>query len=274
MRLAIVGLGLIGGSLAAAAKSRLGAEIWAVDRPAVLASALAQELADERVSVDESQWSEALRTVDLVVLATPVQAIVELLAPALEVGRTVTDCGSTKRRVARRAQLLGAAARFVPGHPMAGAPEGGLANARADLFVGRRWIVCPESCDADRADQVARLARGVGAEVVEMTAVEHDRVVALTSHVPQILSSALAVLGDRRQALSGVGPAYLSVTKRAGGQARMWGDIFATNHDEIAAALWDVAQELEAVAAGLDRDDPDLEPVLRLLERARNARGS
>ncbi len=274
MRLGIVGLGLIGGSLARAARSRLGAEIVAVDRPAVVESAAAEALSSERVAVDDPGWPEALRNVDLVVLAAPVGAIVELMAPALQAGVTVTDCGSTKRRVAQRAQQLGGAERFVPGHPMAGAPEGGLVNARADLFVGRRWIVCPESCDSGRTDQVVRLARGVGAEVVEMTAVEHDRVVALTSHVPQILSSALAVLGDRRQALSGVGPAYLSVTKRAGGQERMWGDIFATNHDEIAAALWDVAQELEVVAAGLEREDPDLEPVLRLLERARSGRGS
>lgn len=274
MRLGIVGLGLIGGSLAAAARSRLGAEIVGVDREAVLASTAARDLCSVRLSVDDAGWQAGLRGADLVVLAAPVRAIEQLLAPALESDATVTDCGSTKRRVAARARELGAAARFVPGHPMAGAPAGGLDNARPDLFVGRRWIVCPEACDPVRATQVAELARGVGAEVVEMTAVEHDRVVALTSHVPQILASALAVLGDRRQALSGVGPAYLSATKRAGGQERMWGDIFATNHDEIAAALWDVAQELEAVAAGLDREDPDLEPVLRLLERARSTRGS
>jgi prephenate dehydrogenase len=72
--------------------------------------------------------------------------------------------------------------------------------------------------------------------------------------------------------MSGVGPAFLSATKRAGGQARMWRDIFASNHDEIAAALWDVAQELETVAAGLDQDEPDLEAVLRLLDRARTGR--
>ncbi len=274
MRLGIVGLGLIGGSLAAAARARLGARVVAVDRAEVLAAPGARELSDERVSSDESGWGEALRSTDLVVLAAPVGAILEVLPEALGSGVTVTDCGSTKRRIARRAQQVAGGERFVPGHPMAGAPAGGLANARGDLFVGRRWIVCPEGGEPQRVAAVVDLAQGVGAEVVEMTAVEHDRVVALTSHVPQILSSALAVLGDRRQALSGVGPAYLSATKRAGGQERMWADIFATNHDEIAAALWDVAQELEVVAAGLEREEPDLDAVLRLLERARRGRGA
>jgi len=274
MRLAVVGLGLIGGSLAAAAHSRLGARIVAIDHQEVLEGSAATELAEVRLPVERAGWARELAEVDLVVLAAPVAAINEVMGEALTVGCTVTDCGSTKRRIAERARQLGGAARFVPGHPMAGAPDGGLANARSDLFVGRRWIVCPEACAPERVAEVTALARGVGAEVVQMTAVEHDRVVALTSHVPQILSSALAMLGERRSALSGVGPAFLRATERAGGQERMWADIFATNHDEVAAALWDVTQELEAVAAGLDADEPDLEPVLRLLARARNGRGA
>jgi prephenate dehydrogenase len=145
-------------------------------------------------------------------------------------------------------------------------------HARADLFVGRRWILCPERSEADAVRVVASLASAVGAEVVELTAVEHDRVVAMTSHVPQVLSSLLAVLGARRTALSGAGPAFLSATRRAGGGEAMWRDIFASNADEVAAALRDVAQELDVIAEALGRESPDLEPVLRLLARARAVR--
>jgi prephenate dehydrogenase len=272
MQLGIVGLGLIGGSLAAAAKQRHGATVVAVDRAAVLDHPRAAVLADERVPIERPDWAERLAHLDLIVLAVPVRAIEQLLETTLAAGPTVTDCGSTKRQIARVAATAAGASHFVPGHPMAGAPEGGLANARDDLFDGRRWILCPESADPLRVRRVTELAAGVGAQVVEMTAVEHDRAVALTSHVPQLLSSALAVLGNRRSALTGVGPAFLSAVARAGGSESMWRDIFATNHDEVAAALWDLAQELEAIAEGLDRPGPDLEPALQLLRRARSGR--
>ena len=273
MRLGVVGLGLIGGSVALAAKRRLGARVVGVDRPGVLALPRAAEVADERFDVEASAgWQPALREVDVVVLAVPVRGISTLLPRVLECGVTVTDCGSTKRQLAALAQRLSGGERFVPGHPMAGAPEGGLSNARADLFEGRRWLLCPERSEPSRVAAVTALARGVGAIVTELTAVEHDRVVALTSHVPQLVSSVLAVLAERRSALSGAGPAFLAATRRAGGDTAMWGDIYATNHDEVAAALWDVAQELEGLAAALDGDEPDLEPVVRLLERARAGR--
>ena len=105
-----------------------------------------------------------------------------------------------------------------------------------------------------------------------MTVVEHDRVVAMTSHVPQILASTLATLGAERGALAGAGPAFLGATERAGGGEAMWRDVFGTNADEIAAALSDVVREVEVVAEGLGRQEPDLEPALRLLARAREQR--
>jgi len=269
----VFGLGLIGGSLAAAIRERALGTVIAVDRAEVLQSERAAAIAERRVDLaDEAAVSAALRGAGVVVLATPVSSILALLPAAVAAGAVVTDCGSTKRAIARNAAAQARGARFVPGHPMAGAPVGGLANARSDLFAGRRWILCPERSDEDAVGVVERLARDVGAQVVRMSAVEHDRAVAMTSHVPQILASALAVLGARRSALAGAGPAFLDATERAGGSEAMWRDVFATNADEVAAALWDLTQEIELVAAGLGRPEPDLEPVLHLLGRARSQR--
>jgi len=274
MDVVILGFGLIGGSLGAAIRQRSLGFVTAIDHAEVVESAPAREMADRCVDVEDDGATEAaLRRADLVVLATPVQAILAALPRALAVAAVVTDCGSTKRAIARCATEQARARRFVPGHPMAGAPLGGRAQARPELFVGRRWIVCPERSDEDAVRVVEGLATGVGAEVVRMTAVEHDRVVAMTSHVPQILASTLATLGARRSALAGVGPAFLSATERAGGREAMWRDVFRTNADEIAVALWDVVQEIEVVAEGLGRQEPDLEPALRVLARARSHRG-
>ncbi len=269
----VFGLGLIGGSLAAAIRERGLGTVTAVDRAEVLQSERAAALAERRVDVaDAAAVAAALRGAELVVLATPVSSILATLPAAVAAGAVVTDCGSTKRAIARCAAAQARGARFVPGHPMAGAPVGGLANARADLFSGRRWILCPERSDEEAVAVVERLALAVGGQVVRMTAAEHDRAVAMTSHVPQLLASALAVLGARRSALAGAGPAFLDATERAGGGEAMWRDVFGTNADEVATALWDLTQEIEVVAAGLGRPVPDLEPALRLLERARRQR--
>ncbi|HOU89956.1 MAG TPA: prephenate dehydrogenase/arogenate dehydrogenase family protein [Polyangiaceae bacterium] len=273
MDVVIVGFGLIGGSLGAAIRQRALGVVTAIDRAEVVESAPARVVADRCVDVaDDEAAGAALRRADLVVLATPVCSILAALPAVLAVAPVVTDCGSTKRAIARCAAGQARVGRFVPAHPMAGAPVGGLARARPDLFVGRRWIVCPERSDEDAVAVVEGLARAVGAEVVRMTVVEHDRVVAMTSHVPQILASTLATLGAERGALAGAGPAFLGATERAGGGEAMWRDVFGTNADEIAAALSDVVREVEVVAEGLGRQEPDLEPALRLLARAREQR--
>ncbi|MBN2192571.1 MAG: prephenate dehydrogenase/arogenate dehydrogenase family protein [Polyangiaceae bacterium] len=272
-KIAVLGFGLIGGSLAAAVRrGGLGAVI-AIDRKDVIETEIAAGLASERVdAADAVAVEQAFREADLGVLAMPVGAIVAALPRALRNGKTITDCGSTKRIIAQHGTAEPRSRRFVPGHPMAGAPVGGLVHARADLFAGKRWILCPEGCDADALAVVEEVVAGVGAKVVRMTAAEHDRVVAVTSHVPQVISSCLAVLGARRSALTGAGPAFVSVTERAGGGEAMWRDIFATNADEVAAVLRDVAHQLESTAASLGGHPPDLEPVMRLLGQARGSR--
>jgi prephenate dehydrogenase len=156
---------------------------------------------------------------------------------------------------------------------MAGLPFGGIERARADLFVGRPWLVCPEQSDPDAVEIVERLIRDVGAEPHRLTIEEHDRAVALTSHLPQLLASTLSVLAEKRCANVAAGPAFESATRVAGGGEAMWRDILATNADEISAVIDSLCAELEQVTRGLRRDPPDLGPALHLLERARVLRG-
>lgn len=273
MNVVVVGLGLLGGSFALALRELDGtARVTAVDRPFVLdrpaARAAAQELID---AADARAVSAAVDAADLVLLATPVTAIVSLLPELVARARILTDCGSTKRAIARAVDASPRRGRFVPGHPMAGAPEGGIDLARPDLFRGRRWILCPEHSDPDAVEAVSSLVERLGAVVVRMSATEHDRAVALTSHVTQLVASALAAVAFESGAQPAMGPAFERTTQAAGGPEQIWDDILATNADAVASALGEIAVELERARAGLAQVPPDTRPAMELLGRARRA---
>ena len=160
MNVVIAGLGLIGGSVALALRAaRPDAEIVGVDRAAVLTTDAVKRLSSRLVdAADAASVDAAFERSDLVVLAAPVRVIVELVPRALAAAPLVTDCGSTKRSIAAAADACSRRGRFVPGHPMAGAREGGAELARADLFADRRWLICPEKSDpsGDRSRRSAR----------------------------------------------------------------------------------------------------------------------
>ena len=155
---------------------------------------------------------------------------------------------------------------------MAGFPEGGVEHADAELFVGRRWILCPEHCNPAAERQVEAMVRAVGAEPVSMQADAHDRAVALTSHAPQVLASALRAIAAEQGADTAAGPGFASATRVAGGSADIWQDIFASNADEVCWALQQMIGELEGVVARLKEDPPNTEGVMAVLARARRAR--
>lgn len=271
-RLAIIGVGLIGGSLARAVRERDRAiEIFGIDPAWQKVERSLPRVLDQLLDPsDREAVQRTLGTAELVVLATPVQSIIAELAEMLASGAIVTDCGSTKRAIARAASGLTGRERFVPGHPMAGLPEGGVERADPDLFLGRRWILCPEAASADAVATVVSLVRLVGAEPVELTAEAHDRAVALTSHAPQVLASVLQAVAADIGAHAAAGPGFASATRVAGGSAEIWQDIFASNADEVCWALGRVVEELRQVVAGLEQHDT--KPVMALLERARQAR--
>jgi len=274
MNLTVVGLGLLGGSFALGVREfSPTARIIGVDRVDVLERPAARAAADLLVDADdETAVNAAFRDAELVLLAAPVATIALVLPRALEHAPLVTDCGSTKAAVVRAAASSPRRRRFVPGHPMAGAPTGGIDAAQPGLFRGRRWLICPEASDTDAVETVEALVRRLGAAPIRLSAADHDRAVALTSHATQIVASALSAVALEAGAEPAIGPAFEGATRVAGGPEEMWADIFSTNAAPIAAALGALEAELGVVRRALEQPIPDRGPALALLARARRLR--
>jgi prephenate dehydrogenase len=270
-RVSVVGLGLIGRSLASALRQRLPPlHITGIDRETTLPQGLGPGLVDDFFGAqDTASIARAFADSHVIFIATPVSAIPPWLALALAHPALVIDCGSSKREIARAAHALPGAERFVPGHPMAGAGADRAAT-RADLFEGRSWVLCPERCDPLAFAAAEALVRRLGARPVRMNADAHDRAVAWTSHVPRIVASALLALAGREGALPAAGPAFERLSRGAGGSIEMWGDVLSSNSDEVARALRALVSELQACAGELERGS--LGQLLLLLSEADRAR--
>ena len=275
--LAIVGVGLIGGSFAAALRKagQAGRVLGAGRNPQSLARALELGLIDEAVSLDE-----AAARADLILLATPVGGLADALSrmrPHLRAGAVLSDAGSTMAEVveAARAALGERIGQFVPGHPIAGAERTGPEAADADLYRKRTVILTPLAENGAAALDMARRAwLACGAEVIDMDADAHDRVLASVSHLPHLLSAAymeqVATAADAATRLDLAGSGFRDFTRIAAGSPEMWRDIFLSNRDAMLAELADVRAALDraerAIAAG------DGAALLRLLDTAAQAR--
>jgi prephenate dehydrogenase len=253
---AIVGVGLIGGSLGMALRRACPRiRLLGVDRASVVDAARA------RGAIDEGGDDLSLvREADLVVLAAPVGAIVQVLqslGPCLRDGAVVTDTGSTKAAIVQSACGLPASMHFVGGHPVAGRAESGIEAASADLFSGRRWLLTPGSrlVPDEIIERLWLLIRSVGARPELIGAAEHDRVMASLSHVPQIVASVLMSVvgrsaGDDTLRLAGQG--LLDMTRLAASEPALWNDIVRTNRDAISTVLDDFEAALATLRAELD----------------------
>ena len=280
-RIAFLGLGLIGGSIALALRragstARISAWTPAGRGPAEAAAA---GVIDEAAATPEA----AVDGAGLVVLAGPPLAILDTLErlarrlrAALNPGVVITDVASTKVRIVERAGALGLP--FVGGHPMAGRETSGFGAASADLFDGRPWVVIGEGEDAppDRR-LVMDLARACGATAVTLPAAEHDAAVAAVSHLPLVLSAALVesvAAGDGPGWRSGRGLAasgWRDMSRLARGDAEMGAGILATNAGPVREGLLAVRDVLDQWILQLDGDAPDAGPLRDRLERARLA---
>jgi prephenate dehydrogenase len=253
-RVGIVGLGLIGGSIALAAR-----EIWpaslviGVDRKDVLERAMTLHAID--VAADDPV---VLAEADLVVLAAPIQQNLDLLRglPEHVVGSAVvTDTGSTKREMVEAAKGLPERFTFVGGHPLGGAARGGIEHARPDLFTGRPWLFTPlDAHDPDALDKLKTFAAALGAVPTTLTPEDHDRLLAFISHLPQLTVSALmhvvgGTAGEGGLALSGRG--LQDTTRLASSPANIWKEVCATNSDEIGSALDALIAVLQQLRADL-----------------------
>jgi prephenate dehydrogenase len=267
-RIAIVGLGLIGGSIALAArKAWPTALVIGVDRNDVLERAMVRHAIDV-ASSDLMIASEA----DLVILATPVGQILELLSTLpnhIGTNALITDVGSTKRQIVGAARALPQRLPFVGGHPLAGAARSGFDLARPDLFTGRPWIFTdPEDGQQEALARLSEFVAALGARPITLpSAAAHDRLVALLSHVPQLTASVLMAVvgegvGDEGLALAGRG--LLDTTRLASSPSSAWRDVCRTNTDEIGEALDRVIAGLQDVRRGLD----DAAAIDRVFETA------
>jgi len=258
-RVAVIGVGLIGGSFALALKAaKLCGHVVGIGR-----SAANLQLAKERGIIDSiaAQAPDA----DLVLVATPVAqfpAVLAALAPQLKPSAIVMDAGSTKRDVvaAARAALGTQISQFVPAHPIAGAERSGAAAASADLFRGKRVVLAPlpENAAASLA-AVEAAWTACGARVTRMSAEEHDAVFAAVSHLPHLLAYALvhefAGRGNSAQLFGYAAGGFRDFTRIASSHPEMWRDICVANREPLLAELDRYAAKLRALRPLLERGD-------------------
>ncbi|HVY62717.1 MAG TPA: prephenate dehydrogenase/arogenate dehydrogenase family protein [Planctomycetota bacterium] len=274
---AIAGLGLIGGSLGLALRAA-GVRVVATDPAVAAEDAIARGACDALLGGLAGVLAEEP---DLLVLAASVERNLDILRDLVRDGvprpLVVTDVGSVKgpicalgRAIAEHPELP---IRFVGGHPLAGAEKAGLAAARADLFRGAPWVLCPaaagdaisNACFKQAFENVAAAVRLTGARPIEMTPERHDRIVAVTSHLPHLLASALAAELGRRAAgdpayLELAGRGFRDMTRIADGPTDVWQAIFRANEAEVRRAL----EEMLSLIAG--------EKLPALLDAGREAR--
>ena len=247
----IVGVGLIGGSFAMAIrKAGFTGRITGVSSAAAIDEAISRGIINASASLEE-----ALPHADLIYLAQPIGRILHSLAQVdsyAKPGALITDAGSTKQAIVTEARRSVHRARFLGGHPMAGKETRGAAAADADLFWDRPYVLTPSDPAEVDADFLAML-HSIGARPVIMGAAEHDRLVAASSHLPQLASTALAstLYAEYAGAAQVAGPGLLDSTRLALSSYDLWRDIVSTNTVAIEEALSAYIQKLEHIRENL-----------------------
>jgi prephenate dehydrogenase len=271
---AIYGVGLIGGSFALALRrSGYTGQILGVSSGSTITEALRLGVIDRGVAADEAAY-----LADLIYLAQPIREIlktIEWLSGRLKPGALVTDVGSTKVEIMDLATRVLGPSTFLGGHPMAGKELRGVGAAEAGLFEGRTYFLCVRDqavLDHPVAEQLVDYVEHFGARPVLLEPAEHDRLVSLTSHLPQMASTALASCLSKvlepNSARNGAGPGLGDMTRLAQSSYDLWADILFTNANSIDQALALYIGELQEIRAALGRSD-----VGATFERASNFSG-
>jgi len=252
LRVALVGMGLIGGSIGLAARHRLGAHVVACNRsPAPLQTALEMGAIDEAVAsvMDIGETDIAIACVSVDALPGAVRNLCAALPRAV-----VTDVGSTKQALVDSVE----ASNFIGGHPLAGAEATGVAHARENLFDGATWYLTPRAQSPGVLyERLARFVAGVGAVPSAITPDEHDRLMAAVSHLPHVIANLLVAqateaLGDT---LPATGPSFRDATRVAGSNPALWAQIYSANRAALGAEIDDLVRRLGDVRAWLDGGD-------------------
>jgi prephenate dehydrogenase len=250
VRIAVVGVGLIGGSVALAARERAGAHVTGYD-PAGVPSHVASSAATVE---------EAVLGADITVVAAPVGALPDVVAAALAASDgIVTDVGSTKRAVVAAVDDP----RFIGGHPLAGAETAGVEHARAGLFDGATWYLTPtERTEGVLYDRLYRFLAAIGARPQALDPATHDTLMAAVSHLPHVLANVLVAQAARAldaegERLPATGPSFRDATRVAGAPTSVWRDIYLSNADALGPLLDDAIARLTAVRTALAERDAD-----------------
>ena len=277
-KLAIVGLGLIGGSLARALKKKgCVAEIIGTGRREA-SLRKAQELGViDRWTLD---LGEAVAQADVVVIATPTLIAEKVLAdlkPHMRRNLIVTDVASVKGSLVDAARRIFGEVppQFVPGHPIAGSEQSGVEASREDLYVNHRVILTPaQGTDTDALAVIRNMWANTGAEVLEMAVDEHDRVLAATSHLPHVLAyalvDALASNGSAEEIFKFAAGGFRDFTRIASSDPVMWHDIVRANRDAVLSSMDDFSTRLAELRAAIESDDSA--EILDTFTRAKSAR--
>ena len=264
--LALIGLGLIGSSVARAAKQRglVGTVVGHARSAETRETAMRLGFLD-RVEADPAA---AVVDADCVMICTPLsayQAVAKAIAPALKPGAVVTDVGSVKGKVMRDlAPLLPDGVALVPGHPLAGTEHSGPESGFAELFDGRWCVLTPdERCPADAVERVARLWRGMGSMVEFMSAEHHDKVLAITSHLPHLI--AYTIVGtavDLEDDIKGevirfAATGFRDFTRIAASDPVMWRDVFLANKEPMLEMIQRFTEDLTALQRAIRKGEGD-----------------
>jgi len=274
LKVAVIGVGLIGGSIGLAAARRAGAEVSGFDPDAGVGE---RALSLGAIGTRAVDLPSAVAGADFAFAAVPVGVLAQTVRQVLASAGpqcVVSDVGSTKRVVAD----AGADERFIGGHPLAGAETAGVQNAREDLFEGATWYLTPArgSTAGVLYERLHGLLRSFGAKPVAIEALEHDRVLACVSHLPHVLANVLtaqaeeAVGGGEQRRLPAVGPSFRDWARVAGANSAIWTDIYIANRDALAASIERFGEALAAVRATLAVGDAGA--VREWNERARASR--
>jgi prephenate dehydrogenase len=257
VRVAVVGAGLIGGSIGLAARERLGAEVSGFDP-----SEEALRGGIERGALDRGCGSlaEALDGAEVAFVAVPVGVLPDVVGEVLSGAPpqcVVTDVGSTKRAIV----TAHADPRFVGGHPLAGAENSGVEHARADLFEGATWYLTPSSTTSGLVyERLYRLLHSLGARPTAIDPEVHDAILATISHLPHVLANVLvaqaaSALSSEDERLPATGPSFRDATRVAGAPSPIWTDIYMSNSDALAAAVDRAIERLGSVRDALKKRD-------------------
>ncbi len=273
----IVGLGLIGGSLAAALRRAGHYQVWGYDRDA---DSMAQAVRDGVIDIAQQDLHAAVASADVVVLAVPVKAmesLIEELAPYLRAETLLTDVGSVKGNVVAAAyRVFGTPpGGFVPGHPIAGSERSGIGAVNIDLFVEHKFIITPlPESDPQAVAVLAKIWTDAGSDILTMDVARHDAVLAATSHLPHILAfslvDTLASDAENKDIFRYAAGGFRDFTRVSGSDPVMWHDVFITNRDACLKTLDQFTEGLNVMRQAIV--DGDSQTMLGIMTRARVAR--